>query len=130
MLTPVCLQVEASRTGGSCVNTCLSECGGLQDRGGAVLTPVCLQVEAMQKSGEMLRAFLLQEIEDLKEASALGIGAMQEELHKHQEDIRQAQEEHLEARGAGPGGRALRGGAPEGGGWGEGSEGRGLEGVV
>ncbi|XP_059930075.1 kinesin-like protein KIF11 isoform X2 [Gadus macrocephalus] len=54
------------------------------------------KVEAMQKSGEMLRGFLLQEIEDLKEASALGIGAMQAELHKHQEDIRQAQEEHLE----------------------------------
>ncbi|CAL8258989.1 unnamed protein product [Lota lota] len=56
------------------------------------------KVEALQESGETLRGFLLLEIEDLREASARGIGALQAELHKHQEEIRRAEEEHLEVR--------------------------------
>ena len=63
----------------------------------------------MQTDGEALRSFLLQEIEDLREDSAQGIGALQAELLKHQEEIRRGEEGLLVVRSAE--GRGLEGGA-------------------
>ncbi|KAG7280297.1 hypothetical protein CRUP_026838 [Coryphaenoides rupestris] len=54
------------------------------------------KVEAMQASGEAMWGFLLKEIEDLRAASGRSIGTLQEELLRHDEEIRRAEEEHLE----------------------------------
>lgn len=54
------------------------------------------KVDTMQASNEAMLSFLLQRVEDLRDASGRTIGTLQEELLRHEEEVRRAEEEHLE----------------------------------
>ncbi|CAL8297877.1 unnamed protein product [Merluccius merluccius] len=54
------------------------------------------KVDAMLETGETLQGFMLRELEDMRKASAQGIGTLQAELQRHHEEITQAEKEHLE----------------------------------